>query len=82
MAVYTYNNKERYVLSNKDSLKVIALRQRIGELVSNYEEREADLRAESTIIIGDLQAKIDALEARLNAPTDVSEDDGLVQEED
>jgi hypothetical protein len=33
---------------NKDQLKVIALRQRIGEITSNYEEQLADLRADVT----------------------------------
>ena len=32
----------------KDQLKVIALRQRIGEITSNYEEQIADLRADVT----------------------------------
>lgn len=32
----------------KDQLKVIALRQRIGEITSQYEEQIADLRADVT----------------------------------
>jgi hypothetical protein len=32
----------------KDQLKVIALRQRIGEITSNYEEMIADMRADIT----------------------------------
>jgi small-conductance mechanosensitive channel len=32
----------------KDQLKVVALRQRIGELTSQYEEQIADLRADVT----------------------------------
>jgi len=33
----------------KDQLKVVALKQRIGQLTSDYEERIADLRADFTV---------------------------------
>jgi len=43
-----------------DQLKVLALKQRMGELVSDYEERIADLRANITQISDAMQGRIAA----------------------
>ena len=50
---------------SKDSLKVTALTQRIAAVVAQYEEELADLRAEATVQIHDLQNQIIALSASL-----------------
>lgn len=46
----------------RDALKVVALREKIGQLVSNYEDSIADLRAQSTIAITELNEKVRSLE--------------------
>ena len=48
-----------------DQLKVIALKQRMGELVSDYEERIADLRANITQISDALQGRVQAQDEEL-----------------
>lgn len=47
---------------NKSELVIVALQQRIGELVSNYETQVAVLRAEITQLIEEQDAKNKAAE--------------------
>lgn len=49
----------------KDQLKSLALKQRIGEITSNYEDRAADLRADFTLHIDAMQDRIAAQEAQI-----------------
>lgn len=51
----------------KDSLKVQALTQRIAQIVAQYEEQNADLRAEATLTIDDLNNRIQNLSNELQA---------------
>lgn len=69
---------------NRDQLKVIALKQRIGELTSDYEERIADIRAYITQMqeqfqdtLQNQEKDIEALQAQLRAYQDAA-----IQEED
>jgi small-conductance mechanosensitive channel len=68
---------------NKDQLKVVALRQRIGEITSQYEEQIADLRAYITQVHeqfeevkNNQERDIEALQAQLRTYQDAA-----VQEE-
>jgi uncharacterized protein YeeX (DUF496 family) len=47
---------------SKETLKLIAIKQRIGELTSDYEERIADLRADITLEIEKFTQKLNELE--------------------
>lgn len=49
---------------NKDNLKVIALTQRIAELVAQYEDKIADVRADYTLAVEDFQKKLEELESK------------------
>lgn len=49
-------------MSDKMELVVTALQQRIGEIVSNYETQIAMLRAELTTLIGEKEAKDEAIQ--------------------
>jgi uncharacterized small protein (DUF1192 family) len=51
----------------RDALKVQAITQRIAEIVAQYEERNADLRAEATLTIGELNQRIQSLSSELQA---------------
>lgn len=51
----------------KDQLKSLALKQRIGEITSNYEDRVADLRADFTLHIEGMQDRISAQEAQIES---------------
>lgn len=69
---------------NRDQLKVIALKQRIGELTSDYEERIADIRAYITQMqeqfqdtLQNQEKDIEALQAQLRAYQNAA-----IQEED
>ena len=42
---------------SKDELVILALQERIGQLVVNYETQNAILRAEITILVSEKQAK-------------------------
>lgn len=46
---------------NKEELKVVALKQKIGELVSNYEETIAEFRADATLAIANLEQQVEYL---------------------
>lgn len=61
---------EQNVTPSKEYLKVQALTQRIAELVAQYEERSADMRAEATMIIEGLTKRVQELEAEKDAPTE------------
>lgn len=49
--------------SQKDALKVVALRERIAQLVANYEDQIAEIRAEFTVTVDALQKEIERLKA-------------------
>ena len=56
-------------MAEKAELIVMALQQRIGEIVSNYETQIAVLRAEITKLMEDKEAKVEAVkefETQLN----------------
>jgi DNA repair ATPase RecN len=68
---------------NKDQLKVVALRQRIGEITSDYEEKIADIRAYVTQmqeqfeeVLQNQEKDVEALQAQLRKYQDAA-----VQEE-
>jgi small-conductance mechanosensitive channel len=68
---------------NKDQLKVVALRQRIGEITSQYEEQIAELRADVTQrfeaydeVVRNQERDIESLQAQLRTYQDAA-----VQEE-
>lgn len=48
-------------MTDKAELVVVALQQRIGELVSNYETQIAILRAEITQLLNEKEAKVEAV---------------------
>jgi hypothetical protein len=78
------NQEQEVKKLTKDQLKVIALRQRIGEITSNYEETLADMRADITqqseamqeMIeqqfqeIQDLKGQLNASDAQKGSPED------------
>lgn len=69
---------------NKDNLKVIALTQRIAELVAQYEDKIADVRAEYTLAAEDFQKKLTDLESQNKFLKDANDSyleklDGLVE---
>lgn len=51
--------------AQKDALKVVALNQRVAEIVAEYENKIADLRAESTILLNGMNNTIVQLQAEL-----------------
>lgn len=53
--------------NTKDTLKVIALKQRIGEITSDYEDRMADLRANTTLMVQNYERNIEDLKQELAA---------------
>ena len=68
---WSMNNTEQKKLT-KDQLKVIALKQRIGEITSDYEENIADIRAHITQmqehfeeVIRNQEKDIESLQAQL-----------------
>lgn len=70
---------------NKDNLKVIALTQRIAEMVSLYEERLADVRADYTLAAEDFQEKLRKLESENKLLKEANDSylerlDGVVEE--
>lgn len=66
---------------NKDTLKVTALKERIGSIVSEYEEHIAELRAQSTVVIQELNEKITQLEAIIQRYNEEKTDNGPVSED-
>jgi restriction endonuclease S subunit len=50
-------------MANQAELVIIALQQRIGEIVSNYETQIAFLRAELTKVSEEKESKFEAAEA-------------------
>lgn len=60
----------------KKSLKIQAFREKISELVVQYEDRIADLRVELTLaqnLVSELQTEIGVLRDSLESHNDVSE---------
>lgn len=83
-------NKEQTKLT-KDQLKFIALKQRIGEITSDYEEKIADIRAYVTQVqeqyeevVKDQESTIEGLQAQLRKYQDepVQEEDPAADAED
>ena len=64
-------NNQQNTLDRKD-LKILALKEKLGQIVSDYEERIADLRVELTLTAQQVQEMSDKI-------TELSEPD--VQEE-
>lgn len=54
----------------RDTVKVEALKERMGQIVVNYEEALANLRTDATIQIAALNATIDELREENNALKD------------
>jgi hypothetical protein len=70
---------------NKDNLKVIALTQRIAEIVADYENKVADVRADYTLAVEDFQKKLADLESQNKLLKDANDSylerlDGVVEE--
>ena len=59
-------------MAEKAELIVIALQQRIGEIVSNYETQIAILRAEITKLMEEKDAKVEAIQEYENHLTDLT----------
>jgi hypothetical protein len=49
-------------MNHKDTLKVMALKERIAELTAGYEDKIADIRADFTIAVEEFQGNIKKLE--------------------
>jgi len=54
-------NESEVASKTKDQLKVMALTQRIGEITANYEERNADMRADVTKVLEEKDKQIQML---------------------
>jgi hypothetical protein len=72
-------------MNHKDTLKVLALKERIAEIVSSYEDRVADIRADFTLAVEELQGNIKKLEDENKLLRDANTGyleklDGLVEE--
>jgi len=52
-------------MTDKNALKVVALKESISKIVADYEEKIVDLRADITIAVEDYENRISALEAEL-----------------
>ena len=69
---------------NKDNLKVIALTQRIAEIVADYENKVADVSADYTLAVEDFQKKLADLESQNKILKDANDSyleklDGVVE---
>lgn len=53
-------------MTDKNTLKVQALRERLSELVGDYEEKIADIRAEVTLAVDQHKAQIEELQKSLD----------------
>ena len=51
---------------SKDELKVLALKERMGKVVSDYEEQLADFRADAPLAVESLKEQIAELQERLD----------------
>lgn len=75
-------------MNHKDTLKVMALTQRIAELTAGYEDKVADIRADLTLAVEDYEAKVKKLEDENKILKDVNAGylekleavDGMVEE--
>jgi len=61
-------------LAEKAELVLLALQQRIGELVSNYETQIAFLRAEVTKLMEERDSKVEAVQEFTASLSDLSTD--------
>ena len=59
-------------MAEKAELIIMALQQRIGEIVSNYETQIAVLRAEITKLMEEKDAKVEAIQEYENHLTDLT----------
>lgn len=59
---------------NKDQLKVVALKQRIGEIVSEYEESIAGMRADFTQQLESMQEYVESQQKRIQELEDASKE--------
>jgi phage host-nuclease inhibitor protein Gam len=66
---------------NKDELKILAFKERIAELVVSYEDRIADIRADYTLSVEQMNAKIQELQNQLDEFKD-AKDNVAVPEKD
>jgi predicted nucleic acid-binding Zn-ribbon protein len=69
------NNK----LMNKETLKFLAIKERIAQITAEYEEKIADLRADFTIAVQDMNDQQEALRKE-NAELKAKLDETLAQE--
>jgi hypothetical protein len=67
LLLYNKKNKKGGTMENKAELIIMALQQRIGELVSNYETQIAVLRAEITQYSKEKELKEKATEEYSNS---------------
>ena len=61
-------------MAEKAELIIIALQQRIGEIVSNYETQIAMLRAEITKLMEEKEAKVEAVKEYEDHLSDIVSD--------
>ena len=61
-------------MAEKSELIIIALQQRIGEIVSNYETQIAILRAEITKLMEEKEAKVEAVKEYETHLNDITAD--------
>ena len=67
----------------KDQLKGLALKQRIGEITSDYEDRIADMRAEFTQQVGAMQDALREQETQIeNLLAQLRQTDETLHDED
>lgn len=59
-------------MNHKDTLKVLALKERIAEITAGYEDKIADIRADFTLAVEELQGRIDSLEKENQSLKDIN----------
>lgn len=60
---------------SREELQIIALTRRIGELVSSYEHQLAEFRADATLAVDNLNARVEELEDELKSYKSQGEND-------
>ncbi|QNN98312.1 hypothetical protein SEA_LILMARTIN_62 [Streptomyces phage LilMartin] len=73
-------------MNHKDTLKVLALKERIAEITAGYEDKIADIRADFTLAVEEFQDRIKKLEDENKLIKDANAGyleklDGLVEKE-
>lgn len=71
-------------MTHKDTLKVLALRERIAELTAGYEDKIADIRADFTLAVEDMNNQLEKLQGENKLLKEANESylerlDGLVE---